>query len=211
MTTDNITEFKIDDEHIEIVESFIFLGSQITRNGGSDSEIRRRIGLARTTMKKLTHVILNTKIRLVNTLIFSIFLYGCESWTIRKKERKKIDALELWCWRKLLKISWMDKITNANVLAQIQLVISLEGKVNKQKLSYFGHIMRSKDSLEKSILVGKCEGKRKRGRQRMRWLDNLKEVTGKDLKELKEMVQYRSKWRSFVQEITRSRKRLDGT
>ena len=155
MTTDNITEFKIDDEHIEIVESFIFLGSQITRNGGSDSEIRRRKGLARKTMKKLTHMIknndltLNTKIRLVNTLIFSVFLYGCESWTIRKKERKNIDALEFWCWRKLLKISWMDKITNANVLAQIQPVISLEGKVNKQKLSYFGHIMRSKDSLEK--------------------------------------------------------------
>ena len=132
MTTDNITEFKINDEHIEIVESVIFLGSQIARNGGNDSEIRRRIGLARTTMKKLTHVIenndltLNTKIRLVNTLIFSVFLYGCERWTIRKKERKKIDALELWCWRKLLKISWMDKITNANVLAQIQPVISLE-------------------------------------------------------------------------------------
>ena len=217
MTTDNITEFKIDDEYIEIVESFIFLGSQITRNGGSDSEIRRRIGLTRTTMKKLAHVIKNndltlkTKIRLVNTLIFSVFLYGCESWTIRKKERKKIDALELWCWRKLLKISWIDKITNANVLAQIQPVISLEGKINNQKLSYFGHIMRSKDSLEKSILVGKCEGKRKRGRQRMRWLDNLKEVTGKDLIELKELVQDRSKWRSFVQEITRSRKRLDGT
>ena len=105
----------------------------------------------------------------------------------------------------------MDEITNANVLAQIQPVISLEGKVNKQKLSYFGHIMRSKDSLEKSTLVEKCEGKRKRGRQRMRWLDNLKDVTGKDLIELKEMVQDRSKWRSFVQEITRSRKRLDGT
>ena len=217
MTTDNITEFKIDDEYIEKVESFIFLGSQITRNGGSDSDIRRRIGLTRITMKKLAHVIKNndltlkTKIRLVITLIFSVFLYGCESWTIRKEERKKIDALELWCWRKLLKISWIDKITNANVLAQIQPVISLEAKINKQKLSYFGHIMRSKDSLEKSILVGKCEGKRKRGRQRMRWLDNLKEVTGKDLIELKELVQDRSKWRSFVQEITRSRKRLDGT
>ena len=132
------------------------------------------------------------EIRLVNNLIFSVFLYGCESWTIRKKERKKIDALELWCWRKLLKISWIDKITNANVLAQIQPVISLKGKVNKQKLSYFGHIMRSEDSLEKSILVGKCEGERKRGRQRMRWLGNVKEVTGKDLKELKEMVQDKS-------------------
>ena len=113
MTTDNITEFKIDDAHIEIVESFIFLGSQITRNGGSDGEIRRRIGLARTTMKKLTHMIknndltLNTKIRLVNTLIFSVFLYGCEKWTIRKIERKKIDALELWCWRKPIK-NFMD-------------------------------------------------------------------------------------------------------
>ena len=103
----------------------------------------------------------------------------------------------------------MDKITNANVLAQIQPVISLDGKVNKQKLSYFGHIMRSKDSLEKCILVGKCERKRKRGRQRMRWLDNLKDVAGKDLKELKEMVQDRSKWRSFAQEITRNQKRLD--
>ena len=111
MTTDNITELKIDDEYIEIVESFIFLGGQIARNGGSDSEIRRRIGLARTTMKKLTRVIknndltLSTKIRLVDTLVFYVFLYGCGSWTIRKKERKKIDALELWCWRKLLKIS----------------------------------------------------------------------------------------------------------
>ena len=112
---------------------------------------------------------------------------------------------------KLLRISWIDKITNANVLAQIQPVLSLEGKINKQKLSYFGHIMRSKDSLEKSILAGKCEGKRNRGRQRMRWLDNLKEVTGKDLMELKELVQDRSKWRRFVQEITRSRQRLDGT
>ena len=213
MTTDNITEFKIGDEYIEIVESFIFLGSQITRNGGSDSEIRRRIGMTRITMKKLAHVIKNndltlkTKIRLVNTLIFSVFLYGCESWIIRKKERKKIDALELWCWRKLR----IGKSTNANISAQIQPVTSLEGKINKQKLSYFGHIMRSKDSLEKSILVGECEGKRKRGKQRMKWLDNLKEVTGKDLIELKELVQDRSKWRSFVQEITRSRKRLDGT
>ena len=151
--------------------------------------------MARRTMKKLTHVIknndltLNTKIRLVNTLIFSVFFHEWESWTIRKEEREKTDALELWCWRKLVKISWMDKINNANVLAQIQPVISLEGKVNKQKLSYFVHIMRSKDSLEKSVLVGKCEGKREKGRQRKRWLDNLKEVTGKDLKELKEMVQ----------------------
>ena len=126
------------------MESFVFLGSQITRNGGSDSDIRRRIGLARTTRKKLTHVIMNndltliTKIRLVNTLIFSVFLYGCESWTIRKKERRKIDALELWCWRKLLKISWMGKSTNANILAQIQPVISLEGKVNNKSLAILG-------------------------------------------------------------------------
>jgi hypothetical protein len=152
-----------------------------------------------------------TKIRLVQTLVFPTVLYGSESWTMRKADRKKIDAFELWCWRRMLRIPWTAKRTNASVLNEVKPRLSLEARMLQQRLVFFGHVMRADDSMEKSIMLGKIEGSRRRGRPRARWLDTICEATGKRLAELRSMTRQRIHWKAFVHEVARSRRRLDGT
>ena len=215
MTTGNMDEFIINGEKIEQVESFIFLGSNVNKVADCGQEIQRRLTLGRTAMTNLTKiwkcrdVRLTTKRRIVQTLVFPVVLYGCESWTVRKVERKKIDAFELWCWRRMLRIPWTDKITNKDVLQRVGPVMSLEAMFLQQKLRYFGHVMRH-EGMEKTIMLGMVEGVRKRGRQRMRFLDGIKEVTGMNLEKLKEKTQDRIGWRTFVRRVTKSRTGLNG-
>lgn len=216
MTTGSLKEFKVDDEQIEIVEYFIFLGSRINSDGNCSPEINRRLMLGRHAMINLDKLMksrdinLNTKKRLVQAMVFPITTYGCESWTMKKHDRRKVDAFELWCWRRALRVPWTAKRTNRSVLDEIKADLSLESSMLKLKLSFFGHIMRKNDSLEKTIMLGKIEGKRRRGRERTIWTDSITEETQLTLQQLKDAVEDRSEWRGFVYRITKSRERLNG-
>ena len=169
MTTGSLKEFKIDDEQIEIVEDFIFLGSRINSDGNCSPEINRRLMLGRQAMINLDKLMksrdinLNTKKRIVHAMVFPITTYGCESWTMKKHDRRKVDAFELWCWRRVLRVPWTAKRTNRLIIDEIKTDVSLESSMLKLKLLLFGHIMRKNDSLEKTIMLGKIEGKRRRG------------------------------------------------
>ncbi|XP_023235101.1 uncharacterized protein LOC111634534, partial [Centruroides sculpturatus] len=216
MSTKELKDFIVDGERIEVVESYILLGSKIERNGSCEGEIRRRINLGRTAMANLTKIMkdkdisIHTKKIIVEAMVFPVTLYGCESWTLRKKERKMIDAFELWVWRRLLRVPWTEKKTNISILEKIKPSFSLQSRILKQKLTYFGHVMRKEVSLEKTIMLGKVEGRRKRGRQRIRWIEKIEKVTEMKLEELRETTRERSRWRR-LHEVTRSRRRLDGT
>ena len=146
-------------------------------------------------MMKSTKTSKHTKVKLIETLVFSIALYGRESWTMKKRDRKRIDAFELWCWRRVLKIPWTQKETNKFVIAKIGPKTSLEAIIIKQILSFFGHIMRRDVSLEKSIMLGKCDGARRRGRPWQRWLAGVVEATGLPLDKLKDLIRDRTGWR----------------
>ncbi len=159
---------------------------------------------------KSKDVSLATKIRVIKTMVFPVTTYGCESWTIKQADRRKIDAFELWCWRRLLRVPWTEKRTNKSVLQEIKPECSLEASMVKLKLSYFGHIMRRQDSLEKEIMLGMVGGKRCRGRQKKRWIDTIKEDTNLTLTQLNKMVHDRNKWRSLIHRIAKSRTRLNG-
>jgi exonuclease III len=217
MTSASISKFEVDGVNIEIVKNFIFLGSNIREDGDCRDEIVRRLALGRSALTGMNRiwkdkdVKTRTKRKLVETLVFPIVMYGSESWTMRKRERERIDAFENWCWRRILRISWMAKRTNASVWKEVGLeTTTLLNKINKQKLTYFGHVMRG-NSLEKSIMIGMGEGKRGRGRPNRRWMDDIRELTGRTLQDLKEDVQDRAKWRRMVQGVTRGRERPDGT
>ena len=150
------------------------------------------------------------KVRMVYTFVFPVVLYGSESWTVKKSDEKKIEAFEMWGWRRVLRISWKEKVSNKLVLVYAQPKMSLMSLVVKMALWYFGHINRA-NGLEVTILTGKVEGRRKRGRQRTRWVDFLQKETGKGLQELQRMTLQRNEWRAFVHRITESRRRLTGT
>ena len=127
-------------------------------------------------MLKSRDITLPTKVRLVKAMVFPVVMYECESWTVKKPERRRIDAFELWCWRRLLRLPWTARRSNQSILKEISLGISLEGMMLKLKLQYFGHLMRRVDSLEKTLMLGAIGGRRKRGRQRMRWLDGISDL-----------------------------------
>ena len=164
---------------MEIVADFIFLGSKITADGDCSHEIKRRLFLERKVMTNLDSIFksrditLPTKVPLVKAMAFPVVIYGCESWTIKKAERRRIDAFELWGWRRLLRVPWTARRSNQSILKEISPGYSLEGLMLKLKLQYFGHLMQRADTLEKTLMLGETEGRRSSRQQRMRWLDGI--------------------------------------
>ena len=169
MSSGPITSWQIDGETVETVADFIFWGCKITADGDCNHEIKRQLLLEGKVMTNLDSIsksrdiTLPTKVRLVKAMVLPVVMYGCESWTVKKAECRKIDAFELWCWRRLLRVPWTARRSNQSILKQISPGCSLEGLMLKLKLQYFGHLMRRVDSLEKTLMLGGIEGRRRRG------------------------------------------------
>ena len=190
MASGSITSWQIDGETVETVTDFIFLGSKITADGDCSHEIKRRLLFGKKVLANLDSIFksrditlptkvrsrditLPTKVRLVKAMVFPVVMYGCESWTIKKAEHQRIDGFEQWCWRRLFRVPWTARRSNQSILKKISPGCSLEGLMLKLKLRYFGHLMQRADSFEKILMLGKIGGRKRRGQQRIRWLDGI--------------------------------------